>query len=80
MQRCPQYNANQEINFFLFQRYTKINSEFLQNKINPNKATIQSTYSWKKSLQDRLGKTEQKRVEITKKGDQRSCFQGNRVL
>jgi hypothetical protein len=47
---------------------------------NPNKSTIQSTDSGKESLQDRLGKTEQKRAEITKEGDQRSCFQGHRAL
>jgi hypothetical protein len=43
---------------------------------NPNKSRSQSIDSKKKSLQDRLGKTEQKREEINKKGDQRSCFQG----
>jgi hypothetical protein len=65
----------------------KVESSNKTNKIsdkyqifNPNKSTIQSIDFGKEYLQDRLGKPEQKREEIAKEGDQRSCFQGPRAL
>jgi hypothetical protein len=57
---------------------TKISDKY--QIFNPNKSTNQSTDSGQECMKDRLGKTEQKRVEITKEGDQRSYFKGHEAL